>query len=283
MSGQRRPAATARTGFPSTAAAAVAAVATAAAAALLFSLPAHAGPVLDRVKASGTVRVCSRSDYYGIAWRNPRNDQLQGLDIDLAAEFAKTLGVTLRYVESASGKVIEDLVADRCDVAMHAVFITPERQQALKLSQPYLKSDIYGVTTLTNRAVRRWDDIDKPGLKVAVLAGTHIELVMQAKLKQAQVVSVRPPMTREQELESGRVDVFMTDFAYSRRLLDHVDWARLVAPPQPFHPLLSAYMVKPGDADWLRQLENFVALIKRDGRLEAAAKRHGMTEIALLK
>ena len=46
----------------------------AAAAALVFSVSAHAGPVLDRVKASGTVRVCIWPDYYGITWRNPRNE-----------------------------------------------------------------------------------------------------------------------------------------------------------------------------------------------------------------
>ena len=34
--------------------------------------------------------------------------------------------------------------------------------------------------------------------------------------------------------------------------------------------------VKPGDDDWLKQVDTFVAAIKRDGRLEAAAKRKGI-------
>jgi ABC-type amino acid transport substrate-binding protein len=250
---------------------------------LLAAAPTHAGPVLDRVMAAGTVRVCIWPDYYGITWRNPRNEQLQGIDIDLSAEFAKILGVKLQYVESSFAKLIDDVTADRCDVAMHAVGITPQRQQALKFSQPYLQSDVYGVTTRSSRLVRQWEDIDKPGVKVAVQAGTFMEPVMVAALKQAQVVIVRPPVVREQELEAGRVDVFMTDYPYSRRLLDNADWARLVAPPRPFHTVPYAYAVKPGDDDWLREIDRFVALIKRDGRLEAAARRHGLTEIVLLK
>ena len=244
---------------------------------------AQAGAVLDRVKSSGTLRVCIWPDYYGITWRNPRTEQLAGIDIELSAEFAKGLGVKLQYVESSFAKLIDDLVADRCDVAMHAVGITPQRQQALRFSQPYLKSDIYGVTTRSSRLVRQWADIDQPGVRVAVQAGTFMEPVMAAELKLSQMVVIKPPMVREQELEAGRVDVFMTDYPYSRRLLDNADWARLVSPPQPFRPIPYAYAVKPGDDEWLRRVDEFVAQIKRDGRLEAAARRAGLSEIVVLQ
>jgi ABC-type amino acid transport substrate-binding protein len=43
------------------------------------------------------------------------------------------------------------------------------------------------------------------------------------------------------------------------------------------------YAVKPGDAEWLAQVDEFVARIQRDGRLEAAARRHGLSAIVLLK
>ena len=164
---------------------------------------------------------------------------------------------------------------------MHAVGILQARAERVRFSQPYLKSDIYGVTTRSHRAVRTWEDIDQPGVRVAVQAGTFMEPVMAASLKRAQMVVVRPPQTREQELEAGRVDVFMTDFPYSRRLLDSADWARLVAPPEPFHILPYAYAVKPGDEAWLARVDTFVAAIKRDGRLAAAARRFGLGEIVV--
>lgn len=242
---------------------------------------AQAGPVLERVKAAGKVRVCIWPDYYGITYRNPRTGQLGGIDIDLSAEFARSQGLKLEYVESSFAKLIEDLTTDRCDVSMHAVGITPQRQQALKFSQPYLASDIYAVTTRGSRTVRSWDDIDRAGVRVAVQAGTFMEPVMAASLKQAERVVIRPPVTREQELEAGRVDVFMTDYPYSRRLLDNADWAKLISPPRPFHVIPYAYAVKPGDEDWLRQIDQFVAAIKRDGRLDTAARKAGLSEIVV--
>ena len=244
---------------------------------------AHAGSVQDRVKASGTLRVCIWPDYYGISLRHPRTQLLAGIDIDLSAAFAGDLKAKVQYVDSSFATLIEDLKGDRCDIAMFAIGVLPARQQQLSFTRPYLQSDIYGVTTKGNRVVKRWEDIDKPGVAVAVQAGTFMEPVMAAELKQAKLVRVVPPATRERELEAGRVDVFMTDYPYSRRLLDNADWATLISPPTPLHVLPYAYAVKQGDAAWLATADDFVARIQQDGRLAAAAQKHGLGAIVRLR
>ena len=244
---------------------------------------ALAGPVLDRVKKSGAVRVCIWPDYYGVSLRSPRTQQLVGIDIDLSAAFAGDQTYRLEYVDSSFATLVADLESDRCDIAMFAIGMLPQRVEKLRFTRPYMQSDIYAVTTRANRVVQRWEDIDKPGVAVAVQAGTFMEPVMGAALKQARLVRVAPPATRERELEAGRVDVFMTDYPYSRRLLDNADWATLISPPQPFHVLPYAYAVKPGDAEWLTQVDEFVARIQRDGRLEAAARKHGLSPIVRLR
>ena len=253
------------------------------AALLLAPALASAGVVDDGVGASKAVKVCIWPDYCGITYRNPRTQQLGGIDIELAAQRALDLGAAVTWVDSSFPKLIEDFSTDKCDVAIVAIGVLPARQPVLKFIQPYLQSDIYGVTTRSHRHIKTWADVDQPGVQVAVQAGTFIGPVMAATLKQARMVVVKPPMTREAELEAGRVDVFMTDYAYSRRLLDNADWARLVAPTAPFHVLPYAYAVKPGDQAWLKRVDDFVLRIKKDGRLEAAAKRNGLSDIVLAK
>ena len=250
-----------------------------AAGSMLVPAAAQAGAVQKRVADQGAVRVCIWPDYYGITFRNPRSQQLVGIDIDLSAEFARQLGAKLQYVETSFAKFVGDLTEDRCDVAMFAVGITPQRSQALRFSRPYLSSDIYGITTRSNKTVRSWEDIDRPGILVGVQAGTLMEPVMVARLKQAKVVVIAPPQTREQELEAGRIDVFMSDYPYSRRLLDNADWARVVSPTSTFNLVSYGYAVKPGDDEWLRAVDSFVEKIRAGGRLAAAAKRHGLSEI----
>ena len=246
-----------------------------------ITLSAHAGSVLERVRKSATLRVCIWPEYFGISHRNPNTLMLEGLDIDLSQEFAKDLRAQVQYVDSSFSTVVDDVNADRCDVAMFAVGILPKRMDSMRFSKPYMKSDIYAVSTKSSRIVRQWSDIDRPGVLVGVQSGTFMEPVMRASLQFADLVVVKPPQTRERELEAGRIDVFMTDFPYSRRLLSSTDWARLISPPSSFHVLPYGYAVKPGDSVWLAKVDGFVARIKRDGRLLAAAGRHGLLSIVI--
>lgn len=247
----------------------------------LWVAPSSAGPVLQRVQTQALVKVCIWPGYYGVTYRHPRTQELGGIDIELAAELGRDLKAQVEYVESSFPTLINDLTQDRCDVAMFAIGILPQRTEKLAFTQPYLRSDIYGITTKSNAVVKQWSDIDQPGVMVGVQAGTFMEPVMAQSLKKATLVTVKLPATRERELVAGRVDVFMTDFPYSRRLLDNADWARLIEPPQPFFVLPYGYAVKPGDESWLAAMDAFVTRIKRDGRLKDAASRHGLDAIVV--
>ena len=236
---------------------------------------------LERIKASGTLRVCIWPDYYGISFRNPKNGELSGIDEVLSAQFARELGVKPVYVDTTFATFTDELLADRCDIAMFGVGITPSRAALVKFSQPYLRSDIYAVTTKTHPSIKSWDDIDKPGRVVAVQAGTFMEPVMKANLKQAELMLVKLPNTREREVQSGRADVFMTDYPYSRRVLDNADWARVIPPDRQVSLVSYAYAVAPGDDAWLARIDKFVADIKRDGRLINAAKAFKLEPIVI--
>ncbi len=237
---------------------------------------------LERIAAAEALRVCIWPDYYGITFRNPKTLELSGIDIDLARELARELGVRAQFVDSSFARLIDDVTADRCDVAMFAIGITPQRAERLRFTRPHLRSDIYAITTLSNRRIKNWADIDQPGVVVAVARGTYHETVMRQKLVAASLQVLDTPHAREEEVESGRADVFMTDFPYSRRMLDTVDWARLVASPQPYHLTSYAYAVAPGDDAWFQRVDRFVADIRQDGRLLAAARHHKLDPIAVL-
>lgn len=234
---------------------------------------------LAQIQAAKAVRVCIWPDYYSITYRNPKTQVLSGIDIDLANELGKDLGVAVRFVDSSFANLIDDLIQDRCDVAMFAIGITPGRAEKLRFTQPHLASDIYAVASKTNRRIKDWADIDKPESVVAVAKGTLHEQVMRDKLKAAQLLVLDTPFAREQEVQSGRADVFMTDFPYSQRFLVNAEWARLVSPPGVYHITPYAYAVKPGDDAWLARLNGFVSAIKKDGRLMAAAKRNRLEPV----
>ncbi len=236
---------------------------------------------LERVKKAQLVRVCIWPDYYSITYRNPKTLKLSGIDIDMANELGKDLGVAVQFVESSFGTLIDDVTQDRCDIAMFAIGVTPSRAKKLRFTHPHLASDIFAVTTKSNRRIKTWDDIDKPSSVVAVAKGTLHEPVMKEKLKAAQLLVLDTPFAREQEVESGRADVFMTDYPYSQRFLVNNDWARLVSPTGVYHVTPYAYAMKQGDDVWFNRIEQFVSDIKRDGRLLVSAKNHRLEPIVV--
>lgn len=248
---------------------------------LILALPhtSHAGH-LDRVQTAGEVRVCIWPDYYGISYRNPKTRQLSGIDIDMAQALAHDLGVGLRFVDSSFARLIDDVTQDRCDIAMFAIGITPLRAEKLRFTRPHLVSDIYAITSKSNRLIKTWDDIDRPGVVVAVAKGTLHEPVMRDKLKHATLLVTATTQGREQEVEAGRADVFMTDFPFSRRMLETTDWARLVSPTATYHLTQYAYALQPGDDAWYARIERFLSDSRRDGRLMAAIRRHKLDPIA---
>jgi cyclohexadienyl dehydratase len=238
--------------------------------------------VLDQIATSKTLRVCIWPDYFGISYRDPKTRQLSGIDIDMAKALARNLDVTVEFVDSSFASLIGDVTEHRCDIAMFAIGITPARQQKLRFTQPHLASDIFAITTQSNRRIKSWSDIDQADSVVAVAKGTLHEAVMQEKLQKAHLKVLDTPHAREQEVESGRADVFMTDFPYSQRMLKTTDWARLVKPKKTYHITPYAYAMRPGDDRWHSRVEQFVAEQKHNGQLRNAAERHGLQAITVL-
>ncbi len=172
----------------------------------LSTTAAQAGPVLDKVKSSGLLRVCIWPDYYGITFRNPHSGALAGIDIDLSTELGKDLGAKIEYVDSSFATLIDDVKGGRCDVAMFAVGKLPQRMEHLRFTQPYLQSDVYGdVTTKGNQGrepVVRHRQARRAGGRAGRFPSSNGDDPQLRK--QAKIVVVKPPATRERELEAGR-------------------------------------------------------------------------------
>src|SRR5690348_1936260 len=247
----------------------------------LLSAPASAQQLQSRlfeVTKSKRLRVCQYPLYYSISYRDPKSGEIVGIDADLAKELAKELDAKLEIVESSFGSFIADLQANKCEIGMFGVGATLKRAQAVEFSHPYLITNVYAVVRKDGK-IKKWEDIDQKGIKVAVSLGSYIEPFMKSYLKNAEVVSIAPPNTREAELVAGRVDVDMTDFPTAIKVSDEFDWATYVTPAEKLAVTPYAYVVAPGDQIWLNYINLFVDTIKMDGRLKKYAEKNKLGPI----
>ncbi|HTR86660.1 MAG TPA: ABC transporter substrate-binding protein [Reyranella sp.] len=246
-----------------------------------MAMPAEAQQTQSRlfeITKNHKLRVCQFPLYYSISYRNPKTGELEGIDADLSKELAKELDAKLEVVETSFGSFIADLQANKCDIGMFGVGATLKRAQAVEFSKPYLITNIYAVVGKDGK-IKKWEDIDQKGIKVAVSLGSFIEPFMKTYLKNAEVVSIAPPNTREAELVAGRVDVDMTDFPTAIKVTDEFDWAAYVTPAEKLAVTPYAYVVAPGDQIWLNYINLFVDTIKIDGRLKKYAEKNKLGPI----
>ena len=239
--------------------------------------------ILDKILLDKNIKVCVWPGYFGISYLDNRTQKLVGIDVDLAKELAKDLKVNLEFVESSFPNFISDITENRCDIAMFAIGNTESRREKVRFTTPHLQSDIYAITTKNNRKIQTWDDIDKEGIVVAVAKGTYHEPVMKEKLKHAELLVVETMHAREEEVQSGRADVFMTDYPFAKRMLAQTNWAKLISPESTYHLTPYAWTVAYGDDKFYNRIEKFISDIKIDGRLYEIAKDNELKPIVKLK
>ena len=238
---------------------------------------------LVQIKKNNQLNVCIWPEYYGISYLDERTQKLVGIDSDLALELAHDLKVELSFVPSSFATLINDITTNKCDIAMFAIGNTPQRREHIRFTTPHLSSDIYAIATKSNKRINTWEDIDKKGVVVAVAKGTYHEPVMKEKLKNAELLVVDSMHAREQEVQAGRADVFMTDFPFAKRMLAKTSWAKLIMPSSTYHLTPYAWAMAYGDDEFYNEIETFIQRIKSDGRLLKAAQNNGLEPIVNLK
>lgn len=237
---------------------------------------------LDAILESNSLRVCVWPEYYSITYLSPRDYTWLGIDIDLAENLAQDLGVNLELIDSSFVTLIDDVLSDKCDIAMFGIGVIEQRQRYLRFTDPHLASDVLAITTKANRKIKEWQDIDQSGNVVSVAKNTIHEPIMAKHLKNATVSIATDFQQREKDVMSGRSDVFITDFPYAVRMLDTTDWARLVSTPETVDMTYYAWALAPGDDIWYEKVQSFVHKIKHDNRLMQAALKYGLESIVAL-
>jgi polar amino acid transport system substrate-binding protein len=239
--------------------------------------------ILNEIKSNNKIKVCVWPEYYGISFLDQRTQQFSGIDSDLAAELAKDLKVNLEFVPSSFITLIDDINNNRCNIAMFAIGDTAQRREKIRFTTPHLSSDVYAITTKNNRRIQNWDDLDKKGNIIAVAKGTYHETIMKEKLKNAQLIVLDKMHQREEEVQTGRADAFMTDYPFAKRMLAKTDWAKLIEPKSTYFKTDYAWVIKYGDDEFYNRIEEFIKDIKEDGRLLSIAKKNSLDAIVKLK
>jgi polar amino acid transport system substrate-binding protein len=98
-------------------------------AALAASASAQAAELPGEIKQTGTLRLTVNSTYAPMEYRDPATNELVGLDIDVANELAKRLGVKIAWSETPFAELIPSLQTKRADFIISGISDRSSRRE----------------------------------------------------------------------------------------------------------------------------------------------------------
>ena len=158
--------------------------------------------VADLVRA-GRVRVAVYLPQYT---KDPTTGELKGWPIELIRALAERLGITGVPVEHATPpQAIACLKAGDCDVAI--LGIDPTRATEVDYSPAFAQLE-YTYLVPNRSSIRSLADVDRPGIRIAVVRNHASTLALARILKNATLVYADMPGPAFDLLRTGHADLF---------------------------------------------------------------------------
>jgi cyclohexadienyl dehydratase len=222
---------------------------------------------LDEVIARGTLRVCTTGDYKPYSYYRP-DGTFEGIDIDMTASLAKSLGVKTEFVKTTWSNLTNDFLA-KCDVAVGGVSTSLERQKHAFFTQPYQADGKTPIVRCDD--VARYQtvaQIDQPSTRVIVNPGGTNERFARQFFPHAALTIYPDNVTIFKQILAGKADVMVTDA--SETLLQQKLNPGLcsVHPDQPFQYGEKAWMVPRGDVVFQQYVDQWLHLLRASGEYQ---------------
>ena len=172
---------------------------------------------LDEILARGSLRVGSTGDYKPFTWRVAGGERFIGLDVALADDLARSLGVKLQVVPTTWGALMGDLADDRFDIAVGGISVSLERQKKAFFSLPTMRDGKTPIARCDDAGkYQTLADIDRPEVRLIVNPGGTNERFARANAPRATLTVNADNVTIFDRILAGEADVMITDAIEAR-------------------------------------------------------------------
>jgi Na+/H+-dicarboxylate symporter/ABC-type amino acid transport substrate-binding protein len=231
-------------------------------------LPPVTTSILDRVRSRGALRVGFFDDSLPYAFFNGRGE-LVGLDVEMALQLARDLGVGAELVPIGRRVLESGLDGTACDLVMSGVAVTTERSLHVLFSSSYLDETVaFIVPDARVTAYSDWSSIRSMGrLRLLVPRASYFMQKVRDELPDVEIV----PIERVDDVFTPQTPPIDAAVATAERgsayTLLHPEYSVAVPKPRPFKVPL-AYVVAGRDAAMASMLDTWIELKRKDGTID---------------
>ncbi len=209
--------------------------------------------------------------------KDPKSGELSGFYIDTIRYVADQMKVKPVFHEAKWATFVAGLQSGQFDLSVAATFATIPRALAVDFSRPIHYLGYSAIVKKGDSRFKSLQDIDKPGIKVAVVQGAagHEYAKQNFKNVQLVVLSTGDLTAPFVEVTAGRVDVGIEDaWATKRYAAKHPEVVDLFA-ENPYNVLPIAWAIRKGDTQMMNFVNTVVDYLLINGKLQQFANKYG--------
>lgn len=234
----------------------------------------------------GGGKITFGTDFTFPPYESIENGEQKGFDVEVAKLLGETLGLETEMIDTRFSVLIPGLEAHHYDAILSAIYITPERLEAVDMV-PYFNTGNVMVVKEDGEYQPK-TPIEICGHKFSVNSGAFVESVIENEVsKECEEqglgsidVQVLPTETANYEqVASGRSEVILSDTAVTAAQLEAEPQLGLhvsSAPGELFYSTPGGIAVPKGEEELFNALGEAVEYLEQDGKLEALRKKYAL-------
>jgi len=197
----------------------------------------------------------------------------EGVAPDMAAAIADKLGVAVSYITfDTPGEVADAVAADRWDIGLIAE--EPKRAETIAFCDAYVEiAATYLVPA--GSALRTVEDVDRPGVRIAVSDRAAYDLYLSRTLKHAELCRAKGLAGAFELFKSEKLDALAGLLPALKDNAESLPGSRVL--PGHYTTVRQAVGTKPANKALKAFIEDCIAEAKSGGLIARLIDRHGVT------
>ncbi|MDX1769569.1 MAG: transporter substrate-binding domain-containing protein [Arenibacter troitsensis] len=232
------------------------------------SVAANVSPILNTILGRDTINIGTTSDFMPFSYKIDSSNNYLGIDIAMAKDLAKHLGVNLKFIETTWPTLMTDLMEGKFDVGMSGITITSAREKQALFSIPVYSSGKVAITRDENVSIyNSIESINRKEVKVIFNAGGTNESFARENFPKATLILNEDNITIFQKLIDKQADVMVTD-AIETRIQEQIHKElEAVNLNKPFNSFDFGYLIQK-DSVFKRVIDEWLLVKKQDSIVE---------------
>lgn len=197
------------------------------------------------------------------------NNEAAGVDVDIAKEIAKDLGVELQVDNMDFNGIIPAIQAGKADLGVAGMTVTDERKEQVDFSVEYVKSAQYVIIAKGSGVTV--DSLKEDGVIIGVQEGTTGDFYATDDIKgdpnTEDVARYKNAIVAAQDLMNGKCSAVIVDEMPAKSIVENnVDELELL--PDPLTEESYAIAVKKGNQELLDAVNKTIERLQSEGKID---------------